>query len=96
MVAACISAETGVGPAMASGSQVYSGICALLPIAPTKSSRQMSEIMPLLGRALPLRTAAKMPEKSAVPKWLNNKKTAKSKPKSPMRFIINALRAATP
>src|SRR5690554_2062523 len=38
MVAACISAETGVGPAMASGNQVYSGICALLPVAAMNSS----------------------------------------------------------
>ena len=30
IVAAWISAETGVGPAMASGSQTYSGICARL------------------------------------------------------------------
>ncbi len=36
MVAACISAETGVGPAMASGSQMWSGNCALFPIAPKK------------------------------------------------------------
>ncbi len=34
MVAAWISAETGVGPSMASGSQMCSGTCALLPIAP--------------------------------------------------------------
>ncbi len=38
MVAAWIRAETGVGPAMASGSQTYSGICADLPHAPTSSS----------------------------------------------------------
>ena len=36
MVAAWISALTGVGPAMASGSQTKSGICADLPVAPTK------------------------------------------------------------
>ena len=39
MVAAWISADTGVGPAIASGNQVYKGICALLPVAPTKSKR---------------------------------------------------------
>ena len=38
MVAAWISALTGVGPSMASGSQVWSGICALLAAAPTNSS----------------------------------------------------------
>ena len=34
MVAAWISADTGVGPAIASGSQTYSGICADLPVTP--------------------------------------------------------------
>src|SRR5688572_22660501 len=42
IVAAWISADTGVGPAMASGSHTYSGICALLPAAPTNSSRQIA------------------------------------------------------
>ena len=34
MVAACISDDTGVGPAMASGSHTWKGNWALLPIAP--------------------------------------------------------------
>ncbi len=38
MVAAWISAETGVGPSMASGSQTYNGNCADLPHAPTSRS----------------------------------------------------------
>ena len=37
MVAAWISAETGVGPSIASGNQVCSPSCADLPIAPTNS-----------------------------------------------------------
>ncbi|KAF0235809.1 MAG: hypothetical protein FD183_1752 [Chitinophagaceae bacterium] len=37
IVAAWINADTGVGPAIASGNQVYKGICALLPIAPMNS-----------------------------------------------------------
>src|SRR5512137_1499879 len=37
IVAAWISALTGVGPAIASGSHTYKGICALLPVAPTNS-----------------------------------------------------------
>ena len=41
MVAAWISAETGVGPSMASGSQVCSRNCADLPMAPMNSSRQI-------------------------------------------------------
>ncbi len=46
MVAAWISAETGVGPAMASGSQTYSGSCADLPQAPTSSSSPMAVSVP--------------------------------------------------
>src|SRR4051794_9662229 len=42
IVAAWISADTGVGPSIASGSQEYSGSCADFPVAPTKSARQMS------------------------------------------------------
>ena len=42
MVAAWMSAETGVGPSIASGSQVCSRNCADLPIAPMNSSRQIS------------------------------------------------------
>ena len=38
IVAAWIRAETGVGPAMASGSQTCSGTCADLPTAPANSS----------------------------------------------------------
>src|SRR6185312_6801176 len=41
IVAAWMSAETGVGPAMASGSQTYSGICALLPVHPRNRNRQI-------------------------------------------------------
>ena len=37
IVAAWIRAETGVGPSMASGSQVWSGSCADLATAPTSS-----------------------------------------------------------
>ncbi len=38
IVAAWISAETGVGPSIASVSHTWSGICALLPIQPTISN----------------------------------------------------------
>ena len=36
IVAACISALTGVGPSIASGSHTWSGICADFPIEPQK------------------------------------------------------------
>ena len=42
MVAAWMSADTGVGPSMASASQGKSGIWADLPTTPTSSSRQMA------------------------------------------------------
>src|SRR3982751_1382353 len=42
IVAAWMRAETGVGPAIASGSHTYSGTCADLPHAPTNSSRQIA------------------------------------------------------
>ena len=41
MVAAWISADTGVGPAIASGNHTYSGSWADLPTAPTNSSSAM-------------------------------------------------------
>src|SRR5205823_6087596 len=42
MVAAWMRAETGVGPAIASGSQTHRGICADLPMAPMNSRTQMA------------------------------------------------------
>ncbi len=41
MVAAWIKAETGVGPSIASGSQVWRPICADFPMAPTKRRMQL-------------------------------------------------------
>ncbi len=46
MVAAWMSAETGVGPAIASGSQTNSGICADLPVAPPKKQRVQNVMSP--------------------------------------------------
>ena len=40
IVAAWMSADTGVGPSIASGSQMCSGICALLPIAPSEQQQR--------------------------------------------------------
>ena len=39
IVAECTSAETGVGPSIASGNQTKSGTCALLPTQPQKIPR---------------------------------------------------------
>ena len=46
MVAAWICADTGVGPAMASGSQTISGTCADLPMAPSRSKSPKAVITP--------------------------------------------------
>ena len=46
MVAAWISAETGVGPSIASGSHVWSGSWADLPHAPMKSRRRCAVAVP--------------------------------------------------
>jgi len=44
-VAACISAETGVGPSIAAGNQVCKPICADLPIEPiNKNKHTISKI----------------------------------------------------
>ena len=66
IVAAWISAETGVGPSMASGSQVWSGTWADLANAPTSSSRPAATIgVPLWANACG--TAWKTPRNWTVP-----------------------------
>src|SRR4051812_47995975 len=45
IVAAWINADTGVGPAIASGSHTNKGICALLPVAPM-NKRIAIDVMP--------------------------------------------------
>ena len=47
IVAAWISAETGVGPSIASGSQVWSGSCADFANAPTSSRMPAATSVPL-------------------------------------------------
>ena len=42
IVAACIKAETGVGPSIASGSHVCKPICADLPITPINKNMQIN------------------------------------------------------
>ena len=100
MVAAWISAETGVGPSIASGSQVCSRNCADLPIAPMNSSRQVSvsasACQPKKLMVLPVRpgAAAKMVSKSTEPISMKTAKMPSAKPKSPTRLTTKALIAA--
>ena len=100
IVAAWISALTGVGPSIASGSQVCKPNCADLPIAPTNSSRHRQVITSTcaprnetLAPAIP-GAAARMASRLTV---LNTRKVPKipsEKPKSPTRLTTKALIAA--
>ncbi len=90
MVAAWIRAETGVGPAMASGSQVISGSWALLPQAPASSSSTMAVA------AVGLRREARLLI-SGMPSWpraANSQSRAMAKKTSPTRVTRKALRPA--
>ena len=58
MVAAWISADTGVGPSIASGSHTCSGTWADLPHAPMKSSNAMPVAVAGARVSAPLNTAA--------------------------------------
>src|SRR5437868_5809414 len=100
MVAAWIKALTGVGPSIASGSQVWSGNCADLPIAPTNSSRHSSVIVSTCRPAKPMVEPAsagaawRIAGIETVPNTRNVPKMPSEKPKSPMRLTMNALSAA--
>ena len=96
MVAAWISAETGVGPSMASGSQTCSGSCALLPAAPTKSSRPISVSAPPQAVSTGSSAAAAATErKSSVPKLTNTRNIPSRKEASPMRLTMKAFLPAS-
>ena len=71
MVAAWIRAETGVGPSMASGSQVWSGTWADFANAPTSSRMQPATRSPSLRENSP--AASNAPRKSSVPVVLKMK-----------------------
>src|SRR6201995_4737369 len=89
MVAAWISAETGVGPSIASGNQVCKPSWADLPMAPTNSSRhsvvRMSTLWPAKTNDLPTMcgAAANTASKSRVPNTDQTPNTPRMKPKSP-------------
>ena len=89
MVAAWISALTGVGPAMASGSQTYSGIWADLPQAPM--NRQMQAAFSSVVSAAAIAPALlSSPVYSSVPKCQKIRNMPIMKPKSPMRLATKA------
>src|SRR3954453_11329760 len=86
MVAAWISAETGVGPAIASPSQDCSGNCADLPHAPSSSIRPIAVRAAWEAPEAPEKTVAK----STAPNWTNMIMIATDRPKSPTRLAMNA------
>ena len=90
MVAAWISADTGVGPAIASPSHACSGSCALLPVAASSSRRPSASSTPELASSAP----AKTPENAVVPKVATMSMIASDIPMSPTRFMTKAFLAA--
>ena len=95
MVAAWISADTGVGPSMASGSQTCSGNWALLPMAPMKISRPANPAQgpSSAGFAMNFAWSAAM---SRVPAMLQMARMPSMNPKSPMRLVRKAFLEASP
>ncbi len=88
IVAAWISADTGVGPAIASGSQTCSGICADLPVAPTNSSNP-TRLADTTGAGVAA-NAALIVSMSRVPNVAHSTNMPSRKPASPMRLVMNA------
>jgi hypothetical protein len=86
MVAAWISAETGVGPSIASGNHACNGNWPDLPHAPISSSNPISSTV--VESALP--TLGKMSPKLSEPNVENIRNIAISRPASPTRFMMNA------
>ena len=96
MVAEWTSAETGVGPSMASGSQMCSGNWALLPIAPAArpSANSVSIVWPSTPSATSSTTSVLMAAISSVPARSQIRISAASRPRSPRRVTMNAFLAA--
>src|SRR5213595_717487 len=86
MVAAWMSAETGVGPSIASGNHVWSESWADLPHAPMNRSSAMPVAVAGASVSAPLNTAPY----SSVPSTVQSHMTPRPKPKSPTRFTMNA------
>jgi hypothetical protein len=97
MVAACIKAETGVGPSIASGNQVCKPNCADLPIAPKNKKKEIKLIL-FIEKPKKLKNSSinkgingKITEYSKDLKVLNIAKIAIAIPKSPILLTIIAL-----
>ena len=90
-MAAWISAETGVGPAIASGSHTWSGNCADLPIVPPNSSSAAAEMSAV--EAPPLATSSPIsPMFEVVNPVMNTRaKIPNMNGTSPTRVVMKAL-----
>ena len=93
IVAAWISALTGVGPSIASGSQTCSGNCADLPIAPKKTRNALAVTTPSFTPGSLRRAIISM--MSTVPNSTMSRTTPMRRPTSPMRVVTNAFFAAS-
>ena len=93
IVAACSSAETGVGPSIASGSQTCSGNCADLLATPQKSSAGKSQAYDCSG---PRSSTCPIAARSKL--WYCVQATSRPirKPMSPSLVIQKAFVAARP
>ena len=90
IVAAWISAETGVGPSIASGSQVWSGICADFATAPPSSPSATRLTVVEDMASAPANASAN----SSVPVVQIRTKKASAIVASPKAFMMNAFLAA--
>ncbi len=90
MVAECRRPETGVGPAIASGSHTYSGNCALFPTAPVNSSAatRNRNAWGACVRRVQQRRDVERPETA------EHEGDRERNPMSPMRVVMNALNDA--
>lgn len=101
-VAACISADTGVGPSIASGNQMCRPICADLPTAPKNSKKVITDkrsiVIPKIvqSKSTALGAKAKTTWYSTVLKVKNTSAIANANPTSPTRLTIIAFIAALP
>ncbi len=94
MVAECSRALTGVGPSMASGSQVSSGNWALLPMMPPKISRAVNVIMPG-DNCAPTAAGSVSTGMSRVPSCSQSSTSPSRKATSPVRVITKAFLPAS-
>ena len=85
-----MSALTGVGPSIASGSQTCSGNCADLPIAPQKIRKPAKPLM-----AIPVSILYSMVSKLIESNTVQTIRMPIKNPKSPTRLVRNAFLAAS-